>query len=190
MTGMTVNVTKPDGSREALSDETLDELNAQLRGQLVTSTDPEADEEPTEPWNAMYPDRAALTARCSGTADVVDAVNFARERGLLVAVRSGGHSVAGLSTVGDGMLIDLSAMRGVQVDPERRLARVQGGADEVDDGNDREQPQQELRRKLTGEDTSSTDARQKCSLGKNPRRTMEQSTLFAADPKSMRVSCN
>jgi FAD/FMN-containing dehydrogenase len=76
----------------------------------------------------VYQDRAALTARCSGTADVVDAVNFARERGLLVAVRGGGHSVAGLSTVRDGLMIDLSAMRGVQVDPERRLARVQGGA--------------------------------------------------------------
>jgi FAD/FMN-containing dehydrogenase len=128
MTSVTVTVTKPDGSQESLSDDTLNELNTQLRGQLVTSTDPEAAEEPTETWNAMYQDRAALTARCSGTADVVDAVNFARERGLLVAVRGGGHSVAGLSTVRDGMMIDLSAMRGVQVDPERRLARVQGGA--------------------------------------------------------------
>ena len=128
MTSVTVTVTKPDGSQESLSDDTLNELNTQLRGQLVTSTDPEAAEEPRETWNAMYQDRAALTARCSGTADVVDAVNFARERGLLVAVRGGGHSVAGLSTVRDGMMIDLSAMRGVQVDPERRLARVQGGA--------------------------------------------------------------
>ncbi len=61
-------------------------------------------------------------------ADVVGAVNFAREHDLAVAVRGGGHSIAGLSTIGDGLLIDLSAMHGVQVDPEERLAHVQGGA--------------------------------------------------------------
>jgi hypothetical protein len=65
---------------------------------------------------------------CAGTADVVDAVSFARERGLLVAVRGGGHSVAGLSKVDGGMLIDLSPMDGVIVDPRERTAIVQGGA--------------------------------------------------------------
>ncbi|MGH3811376.1 MAG: FAD-binding oxidoreductase [Pseudonocardiaceae bacterium] len=69
-----------------------------------------------------------MIAQCSGTADVVDAVNFAREHDLAVAVRGGGHSIAGLSTIEDGMLIDLSALRDVQVDPEQRLAHVQGGA--------------------------------------------------------------
>src|SRR4051794_24845775 len=76
----------------------------------------------------MHTGTPALTIECSGTADVIDAVRFARERGLEVAVRGGGHSLAGLSTTDGGVLIDLAPMRGVQVDPERRLAHVQGGA--------------------------------------------------------------
>jgi len=125
---MTVTVVKLDGSPEQLPDDAINTLRTQLRGQVVVSDDPQASIEPRPVWNAMHVDRPAITARCVGTADVVDAVNFARDHGLLVAVRGGGHSVAGLSTVRDGMLIDLSAMRGVQVDPQRRLARVQGGA--------------------------------------------------------------
>ncbi|MGD9986239.1 FAD-binding oxidoreductase [Pseudonocardia sp.] len=125
---MTVTLLRADGAREHLSDDVLDELDAALRGTVVLGgTDPGAPE-PCPEWNAMYGDPAALTARCTGTADVVEAVGFARERGLLVGVRAGGHSVAGLSSIPDGLLIDLSAMRGVMVDPDRRLARVQGGA--------------------------------------------------------------
>jgi FAD binding domain/Berberine and berberine like len=66
--------------------------------------------------------------QCAGTADVVDAVNFARENGLLVAVRGGGHSIAGLSAGARALLIDLGGMRSVQVDPVNRVAHVQGGA--------------------------------------------------------------
>jgi FAD/FMN-containing dehydrogenase len=76
----------------------------------------------------MYPGRPAIVVRASGTADVVDAVNFAREQGLLVAVRGGGHSVAGLSSVDGGLMIDLGAMNGVFVDPDARTVAVQGGA--------------------------------------------------------------
>src|SRR5690349_23915378 len=118
---MTVTVTRFDGSREQLSDDVLDELDAALRGPLVPGGDA-GTPEPRQEWNAMYGDRAALTARCTGTADVVEAVRFARARELLVGIRGGGHSVAGLSSIPDGLLIDLSAMRGVLVDPERRLA--------------------------------------------------------------------
>jgi hypothetical protein len=96
---MTVIVVKRDGSQDHLSDDAVNELRSKLRGQLVVSDDPEASTEPREVWNAMHVDRPAIKARCAGTADVVNAVNFARERGLLVAVRGGGHSVAGLSTV-------------------------------------------------------------------------------------------
>jgi FAD/FMN-containing dehydrogenase len=70
----------------------------------------------------------ALVARCTGAADVISSVRFAREQNLLVAVRSGGHSVGGFSTCDDGILIDLSRMRGVRVDPAGRTARVHGGA--------------------------------------------------------------
>ena len=72
--------------------------------------------------------RPALVVRPTGAADVITAVRFARENDLLIAVRSGGHSTAGLSTCDDGIVIDLSRMRGVRVDADSRLARVNGGA--------------------------------------------------------------
>jgi FAD/FMN-containing dehydrogenase len=76
----------------------------------------------------MHEGEPALVAICSTTADVVEAVKTARDRGLPVAVRGGGHSIAGLSTIDGGMLIDLAPMNAVDVDQERRLAKVQGGA--------------------------------------------------------------
>jgi FAD/FMN-containing dehydrogenase len=76
----------------------------------------------------MHPSSPGVTVCCSGTADVIAGVNFAREHGLALAVRGGGHSIAGLSSIDGGVLLDLSPMRGVYVDPERRLAVVQGGA--------------------------------------------------------------
>ncbi len=86
------------------------------------------EQEAREVFNAMHPSRPAVTVRATGTADVVAAVNHAREHDLELAVRGGGHSIAGLSAIQGGMLLDLAPMRGVQVDPERRLAVVQGGA--------------------------------------------------------------
>jgi FAD/FMN-containing dehydrogenase len=125
---MTATVAMIDGSMSRLSDDVLEALQMQLRGPLVGPGDPGFEPEPRPSWNAMHSDRPGLAVRPTGTADVVDAVNFARDNGLLVAVRGGGHSVAGLSTVRDGLLIDLSGMRGVLVDPERRVVHVQGGA--------------------------------------------------------------
>jgi FAD/FMN-containing dehydrogenase len=124
---MATSATTISGGRATISDEDLQALQAELRGAALGAAAPQA-HEVRRPFNAMYQEAPALTVECSGTADVIDAVNFARERGLAVAVRGGGHSVGGLSTSDGGMLIDLAPMRGVQVDPEQRLARVQGGA--------------------------------------------------------------
>jgi FAD/FMN-containing dehydrogenase len=102
----------------------LEELRAQVRGEVLESEQDGA----RGVFNAMHASNAAVTVLCSGTADVVAGVNYARDHGLRLAVRGGGHSIAGLSAIDGGVLLDLSPMRGVQVDPERRVAIVQGGA--------------------------------------------------------------
>ena len=79
-------------------------------------------------WNGLIDRRPALIVRCSGAADVVDAVNFAREHNLLLSVKGGGHNVAGNAVNDGGLVIDLSQMRGVHVDPSTNVVRVQGGA--------------------------------------------------------------
>ena len=79
-------------------------------------------------WNGAIDRRPRLIARCIGTADVVAAVRFARDHDLEIAIRGGGHNVAGTAVCDDGIVIDLSAMRGVRVDPAERTAWVQGGA--------------------------------------------------------------
>ncbi len=78
--------------------------------------------------NGLVDKRPALIAQCRGRADIADAVRIGRERGLDIAVRGGGHNVAGRATVNDGVMIDLSLMRSVLVDPKARTARVEGGA--------------------------------------------------------------
>jgi FAD/FMN-containing dehydrogenase len=77
--------------------------------------------------NGMIDRRPALIARCLGSADMADAVNFARARGLDLAVRGGGHNVGGRAVCDDGMMLDLALMKGIHVDPVRRTARAQGG---------------------------------------------------------------
>ncbi len=110
-----------------LNDETLGSLRGAFRGELIRPADP-GYEAARQVWNGTVDRRPALVARCTGTADVVAAVDFARGQGLEIAVRGGGHSVAGHGTVDGGLVIDLSPMRGVRVDPEARRAWVQGGA--------------------------------------------------------------
>src|ERR1700745_614272 len=79
-------------------------------------------------WNASIDKKPRLIARCSGVADVVDAVNFGRTNGLLTAVRGGGHNVGGRALCDDGLVVDLSRMRAVHVNPANSTVRVQGGA--------------------------------------------------------------
>jgi FAD/FMN-containing dehydrogenase len=103
------------------------DLAGRLRGRLITSADPDYDQA-RRIWNRSFNRRPALIARCAGAADVTRCIAFARERELLVAVRGGGHSFAGYSTCDGGLVIDLSPMRGVRVDPLAKTARIAGGA--------------------------------------------------------------
>ncbi len=113
-------VTEPDGSD-------LEELQTSLRGTIRQLGD-EGYEEARRIWNGMIDCRPAVIARCTGPADVMAAVRFARERGLPIAVRGGGHNVSGNAVCEGGLVIDLSPMRGVRVDRSRSVVRVAGGA--------------------------------------------------------------
>src|SRR3954466_9329931 len=111
-----------------LGEATVQELREAVRGELVTPDD-NGYAEASRIWNGAHDSRRpALVVRCAGAADVLAAVGFARSNDLAIAVRGGGHSVAGFSTVDDGIVIDLSPMTDVRVDPEARRATVGGGA--------------------------------------------------------------
>ncbi|HEV2743219.1 MAG TPA: FAD-dependent oxidoreductase, partial [Rubrobacter sp.] len=110
-----------------LDEATVAEFGVALRGDLIQPGD-EGYEEARKVYNAMIDKRPRTIARCSDVADVVSCVDFARENGVLLAVRGGGHNGAGLGVADDALVIDLSAMRGVRVDPEARTVRVEGGA--------------------------------------------------------------
>src|SRR5919197_1116228 len=98
-----------------------------FRGELVEPADRGYDEARAV-WNGVIDRRPALIARCIGAADVAAALRYARDHDLVVAVRGGGHGVAGPAVCDDGIVIDLSLMRGVRVDPASRIVHVAGGA--------------------------------------------------------------
>jgi FAD/FMN-containing dehydrogenase len=104
----------------------VDELRAGFQGSLIGPKNAEYDEA-RKIWNGSIDKRPAVIAKCAGTSDVVAAVNFAREKGLAVAVRGGGHNVAGNASCDDGIVIDLRPMNGVSVDPNGRIAHAEGG---------------------------------------------------------------
>jgi FAD/FMN-containing dehydrogenase len=103
------------------------QLAERFQGTLIGEGDPAYDEV-RRVFNGMIDRRPAVIARCTGVSDVQAAVDFARDNGLLVAVRGGGHHVAGYGTCDGGIVIDLSPMKTVSVDPDRRTARAGGGA--------------------------------------------------------------
>jgi FAD/FMN-containing dehydrogenase len=107
--------------------DTVTGLASSFTGKLIGPADA-GYEDARKVHNGLIDKRPALIARCRGVADIVDAVKLAREQKLDVAVCGGGHNVAGRSTIDDGVMIDLSLMRGVHVDPKARIARAQGGA--------------------------------------------------------------
>src|SRR5262245_52512104 len=114
-----------NSSATSLAD-AVPELAKTFTGQLIRPADPTY-EELRRLHNGLVDKRPALIARCRGVADIVDAVNCARSLNLEVAVRGGGHGVAGRAAIDGGMMIDLSLMKGIQVDPHGRVARAQGG---------------------------------------------------------------
>ena len=110
----------------ALDEAGLSALEASFRGELVRPDDAGYDAH-RKVWNGSIDRRPALIARCAGVADVRAAVGFAKDSGLPVAVRGGGHSFPGLSVCDGGIVIDLGSMKGIRIDPEKRTARVQAG---------------------------------------------------------------
>ncbi len=108
------------------SDEALQQFQTSLRGAVVQPGDANYDDARTL-YNAMIDKRPALIAQCRDVADVINAVNFGRDQKLDIAIRSGGHHGAGLSSVDGGLVIDLSNMKGIRVDPQARTVRAQAG---------------------------------------------------------------
>jgi FAD/FMN-containing dehydrogenase len=107
--------------------EELQGLAQSLRGEVI-GPDARGYDESRKVWNGMIDRRPALIARCSGVADVMDTIAFAERNGLPLAVRGGGHNVAGHAVCDAGVVLDLSLMKGIRVDPKAKLAHAQGGA--------------------------------------------------------------
>lgn len=123
----TVSVRRAEGAVVSLPQSEIDGLKAGLRGQLLLPGDVGYDAARTV-WNAMIDRRPSLVVRCTGVNDVRCAVDFARTHGLLVAVKGAGHNIAGSAVCDNGLLIDLSGMRSVRIDPDARVAHVEPGA--------------------------------------------------------------
>src|SRR5215212_4592728 len=111
----------------AISEDAITVLTGSLRGDVIQPGDAGYDQA-RKVFNAMIDKYPALIVRCRDVADVIAAVNFAREQNLTLAVRGGGHNGAGLGTIDDGLVLDLGLMNGIRVDPVARTARVEGGA--------------------------------------------------------------
>jgi FAD/FMN-containing dehydrogenase len=103
-----------------------EQLQSTIQGSVIRPGDPEYDES-RQIWNAMIDRRPGVIVRCANANDVAVTVGFAREQGLLVAIRGGGHNIAGNAICDDGIVIDLSAMKHVEIDPKAKRARVEPG---------------------------------------------------------------
>src|SRR6201984_1520600 len=112
--------------KKALEEDSIAELKAKLRGPVIGLDDPDYDHA-RKVYNAMIDKKPRLIARCVDVADVISSVNFAREEGLLLAIRGGGHNGPGLGSCNDGLVIDLSMMKSIRIDPATRTVRVDPG---------------------------------------------------------------
>ncbi|HEY5706570.1 MAG TPA: FAD-dependent oxidoreductase [Terrimicrobiaceae bacterium] len=116
-----------ENTRINISKETTENLKRKVKGQIVLPSDPSYDEV-REIWNAMIERRPALIVRCAEAGDVPHAISFARESGLEISIRGGGHNIAGNALCDNGVMIDFSTMRNVRVDAEKKRAYVEPGA--------------------------------------------------------------
>jgi hypothetical protein len=114
------------GVERVLDGTVIDKFASELRGNLIAIDNPDYDGV-RKVWNGLVEKRPALIARCTGTADVLACVRFAREHELLISVRGGGHSAGGRAVCEKGLMIDLSLMKGIRVDPTRRTVRAEPG---------------------------------------------------------------
>jgi FAD/FMN-containing dehydrogenase len=121
-----LRVVTAEGSAAIIEEAAVQDFAAGLRGPLLRPGDGKYDEARTV-WNGMIDRRPALIARCAGVADVIAAVRFARTHGILLSVRGGGHNITGNAVCEGGLMIDLSRMKSVRVDPVGRTARAEGG---------------------------------------------------------------
>jgi FAD/FMN-containing dehydrogenase len=121
-----LSMTTSTGSHIVIEGTTVEAFKTSLRGELLRPGDTDYDEA-RKVWNGMIDKRPGLIARCTGVADVISAVDFARTHQLLVSVRGGGHNIPGNAVCNGGLMIDLACMRSVRVDPVRRTARAEGG---------------------------------------------------------------
>ena len=121
-----MRATSSEGREIELAEAQVAALKARHRGAVIVAGEAGYEESRTL-WNAMIDRRPAVVARCLGVADVIECVRFAREHGVLLCVKGGGHNIAGLATADGALQIDLSSMRGVWVDAAKRTARAQAG---------------------------------------------------------------
>lgn len=121
-----LKITTKMGTSSVLDGSIVKEFKSGFRGELLTDADKDYDEVRVI-WNGMHDKRPAVIARCTGVADVIAAVNFSRNNDLLVAVRGGGHNVAGSASCDGGIMIDLSLMKGIRVNAKERSVHAQGG---------------------------------------------------------------
>ncbi len=112
--------------QQAVTDDVLQLMDGGFKGELIRSSD-HAYDEARAVYNGMIDKRPAFIVRPTGAADVIDAVNLAREKNMVLAIRCGGHSIAGKGVCDGGILIDLSRLKGVRVDPASRTARANAG---------------------------------------------------------------
>jgi len=123
---MNINLATLSGNTMVIPGERLDALKARVRGTVLTKHD-EGYGAARSVWNAMIDRRPAFIVRCAGAADVSAAVDFARDEGALLSVRGGGHNIAGSAVCDGGVMIDLSPMKSVRINPFARTARVEPG---------------------------------------------------------------